>query len=319
MSAALHRAGSLGSVKIKPTAKPLAPTTAESAQNSDNAVVHAAPTDRSAAHTIVVGGENAGSGKSMTAVHLAISLLHRGKSVGMIDLDRERGTTANFLAERLAWAKQERLKLLVPTIECFEQADPRNDCLSDSDKECFAGILGEFVQRFDYVIIDNPSDNRALSELSHAVSDTLVTPLKTSGVDFDMLATIDKSTKRIKTLGPYSELVWESRKQRAQAKRSSIDWIVMKTFAPPSNGVRREAPALKNLAMLSSRLGFRVVPGLSERLLYRELFHRGLTLADIRNVGDRFRLGMSHIAARQEVRGVVEGLRLPGLMEKTIT
>lgn len=309
MSAALHRAGSLGSVKIKPTAKPLAPTAIEPTQAS-------AP---KLAHTIVIGGDNTGSGKSMAAVHLAVSLLHRGKSVGLIDLDRDRGTSANFMAERIAWAKQERLQLVVPTVERLAQGGTEGDVVSEPDKEFFISVLDDFVQRFDYVVIDNPSNNRALSELSHARSDTLVTPLKTSGADFDMLASVDKSTKRIKSLGPYSELVWESRKERAQSRRRSIDWIVMKTFAPLSNGVRREGAGLKNLAMLSSRLGFRVVPGLSERLLYRELFHRGLTLADLRNVGDRFRMGMSHIAARQEVRGLVEYLRLPGLKENTIT
>jgi len=312
MSAALHRAGSLGSVKIKPTAKPLAQTGLEPTPAS-------APTPAGpSAHTIVIGGDNAGSGKSMAAVHLAISLLHRGKSVGLIDLDRGRSTAANFMAERAAWAKQERCQLLMPTVECLTEGSSEDEEVSEADKEFFVRALGGFVRRFDYVVVDTPSNNNGLSELSHAQSDTLVTPLKTSGADMDMLASVDKSTKRIKSLGSYSELVWESRKERAQSKRRSIDWIVMKSFAPLSNGVRREGAALKNLAMLSSRLGFRVVPGLSERLLYRELFHRGLTLADLRSVGDRFNLGMSHIAARQEVRGVVECLRLPGLKEKTI-
>ena len=316
MSAALNRAGSLGSVKIKPTAKPLAQTGLEPTQASAPMPTHTS--GHTSAHTIVIGGDNAGSGKSMAAVHFAISLLHWGKTVGLIDLDRDRGTVANFMAERVAWAKQERLQLLMPTIERLGQGEAEGDEVTEADKEFVASVLDDFAQRFDYVVLDSPSNNSVLSELSHARSDTLVTPLKTSGADFDMLASVDKSTKRIKSLGPYSEMVWESRKARAQSKRRSIDWIVMKTFAPLSNGVRREGAALKNLSMLSSRLGFRVVPGLSERTLYRELFHRGLTLPDLRHVGDRFRLGMSHIAARQEVRSVVDCLRLPGLKEKTI-
>jgi len=62
------------------------------------------------------------------------------------------------------------------------------------------------------------------------------------------------------------------------------------------------------LGELSRRVGFRVAPGLSERVIYRELFPSGLTLLDKGHLGD---LGTSHLVARQELRALVKGLNLP--------
>ena len=62
------------------------------------------------------------------------------------------------------------------------------------------------------------------------------------------------------------------------------------------------------LVELSERLSFRVVPGLTERVIYRELFPRGLTLLDLRDAGDEVKLTMSLIAARQEVAQMVSAL-----------
>src|SRR5690349_24208690 len=40
---------------------------------------------------------------------------------------------------------------------------------------------------------------------------------------------------------------------------------------------------------------------LSERVIYRELFPKGLTLLDLKQIGDA---GIAHIAARQELREI---------------
>ena len=62
------------------------------------------------------------------------------------------------------------------------------------------------------------------------------------------------------------------------------------------------------LGELSKRVGFRVANGLSERVVYRELFPSGLTLLDKGQLGE---LGTSHLVARQELRQLVAGLNLP--------
>jgi chromosome partitioning protein len=62
------------------------------------------------------------------------------------------------------------------------------------------------------------------------------------------------------------------------------------------------------LTELSRRVGFRIANGLSERVIYRELFPSGLTLLDKGQLGE---LGTSHLVARQELRALVAGLNLP--------
>jgi len=62
------------------------------------------------------------------------------------------------------------------------------------------------------------------------------------------------------------------------------------------------------LAELSQRVGFRIIPGLSERVIYRELFPSGLTMLDKKHLG---RLATSHLAARQELRELIKHLALP--------
>ena len=73
--------------------------------------------------------------------------------------------------------------------------------------------------------------------------------------------------------------------------------------------MRRVGEALNQL---SRRVGFRVIPGLSERVIYRELFPKGLTLLDLQQIGE---VGMSHIAARQELREMIGGFGIPARAE----
>jgi chromosome partitioning protein len=65
------------------------------------------------------------------------------------------------------------------------------------------------------------------------------------------------------------------------------------------------------LSALAKRIGFRIAAGLSERVIYKELFLSGLTLLDLKRGGGGPSLTLSHVAARQEVRDLVAALNLP--------
>jgi chromosome partitioning protein len=65
------------------------------------------------------------------------------------------------------------------------------------------------------------------------------------------------------------------------------------------------------LAQLSKRVGFRIIPGLGERVIYREMFPQGLTMIDAREFGS---MGIGHVAARQELREMMAALQLPDLV-----
>jgi chromosome partitioning protein len=66
------------------------------------------------------------------------------------------------------------------------------------------------------------------------------------------------------------------------------------------------------LSRLSERIGFRAAPGFNERVIFRELFPRGLTLLDLRDIGVS-NLNISNVAARQELRDMMRALDLPGV------
>jgi len=105
----------------------------------------------------------------------------------------------------------------------------------------------------------------------------------------------------------YSELVWNSRTQRAKAHGASVDWVVLRNRLQyvEAHNMRRVGAALGEL---SRRVGFRVIPGLSERVVYRELFPKGLTMLDLHQLGQ---VGIAHVAARQELREMIAGFALP--------
>jgi chromosome partitioning protein len=75
---------------------------------------------------------------------------------------------------------------------------------------------------------------------------------------------------------------------------------------------RNQRRVSEALTKLSQRIGFRLAPGLSERVIYRELFPKGLTVLDLIE-GKTKGITMAQIAARAEVRGLIAALRLPQL------
>jgi chromosome partitioning protein len=88
-----------------------------------------------------------------------------------------------------------------------------------------------------------------------------------------------------------------------------VDWIVMRNRLS-SLAARNKRDMATVIEALAKRVGFRVAAGLSERVIYRELFLSGLTLLDLKR-GSGPSLTMSHVAARQEVRDLVAALNLP--------
>ena len=132
-----------------------------------------------------------------------------------------------------------------------------------------------------------------------------------SFIDFDLLAHVDNDGEKI--LGPsvYSEMVWNARQLRAQAGLKPIDWVVLRNRLGAQQMVNK-AKMEKALERLSKRIGFRIVPGFNERVIFRELFPRGLTLLDLKDIGVQ-QLNISNVAARQELRDLIKALNLPGV------
>ena len=65
------------------------------------------------------------------------------------------------------------------------------------------------------------------------------------------------------------------------------------------------------LDALAKRIGFRTVKGFGERVIFRELYLQGLTLMGVKQAGLGIQMGMSHVAARAEVRALIATIRKP--------
>lgn len=261
-------------------------------------------------HIIVVGNEKGGSGKSTTAMHIGTALARMGHAVGAIDLDVRQQSLGRYLENRAAFCAGQGVALATPRRAHLPPAPAHTAPGAQPDDHRLHGALQE-LSDCDFVLIDCPGSHTRLSQLAHALADTLVTPLNDSFVDFDLLARIDPATGKVTGPSIYAEMVWQARQGRAEAKMSPIDWVVVRNRlgAQQMHNKRKVGRALGELAR---RIGFRVAPGFGERVVFRELFPRGLTLLDLRDVGGET-MNLSHVAARQEVRDLISDLRLPGV------
>lgn len=269
------------------------------------------------AHVIVLGNEKGGSGKTTTAMHVIAYLLREGFRVGSIDLDGRQRSLTRYVENRKAWAEAAGVNLVMPDHMVITRSVAAS--VADANAEEGAeldGAIARLSETNDFLVIDCPGSDSNLSRLGHARADTLITPMNDSFVDFDLLGRVDPQTYRIKGPSVYSEMVWESRKRRAVRDGGEIDWVVVRnrlSHLDAKNKRRVESV----LSALASRIGFRIGPGFGERVIFREMFPSGLTLLDLREEGVDTQMSMSHVAARAEVRALVEALELPLDMESS--
>jgi chromosome partitioning protein len=249
------------------------------------------------AHIIVFANEKGGSGKSTTAVHTAVALSAAGARVAAIDLDTRQKTLTRYLDNREATARRGK----------FELVGPRHVALGLLTDAGLGHEIGRLGADADYVVIDTPGRDDPVSRAAISRADTIVTPINDSFIDLDLIGQVDPDTFRIKKPSFYAELIWDLRKGRAKADGTTVDWVLLRNRLQhlDAHNMRRVGAALNEL---SKRVGFRVIPGLRERVIYRELFPKGLTLLDVKHLGA---IGVSHIAARQELREMIAGLGLP--------
>jgi chromosome partitioning protein len=264
------------------------------------------------ASVIVVGNEKGGAGKSTIAIHTAIALMHGGARVAALDLDLRQQTMGHFFANRRAWLAANGTVAPMPL-----------------EDRLGAGLAGlpetEVLQRFDdaiakardeadFILIDTPGSDTQISRLAHGLADLIVTPMNDSFVDFDMLGVVDPVSLELKRHSLYSETVWESRKARAARDRKMIDWVVLRNRLAPTEA-RNRRRLDERVEALSRKVGFRVGPGLRDRVIYRELFPFGLTVADL-SLGVRpVAMSLQHVAARQELRALMAALGLTGFTD----
>ncbi len=264
------------------------------------------------AHIIVVGNEKGGAGKSTVSMHVATALARMGHRIGTLDLDLRQQTLGRYIANRQSFLNKENLSLPTPEYAALPQIDSAS--LSEGQNaqdQALSRAVEAMHDVCEFILIDCPGSHTRLSQLAHAMSDTLITPLNDSFVDFDLLAHVDDEAAEIVSPSVYAEMVWSARQMRAQAGMNPIDWIVLRNRLGTQAMINKQKMETA-INKLAKRIGFRPAPGFSERVVFRELFPRGLTLLDLRDIGVT-NLSMSNVAARQELRELIRALQLPGV------
>ena len=268
------------------------------------------------AHIIVLGNEKGGSGKTTTGMHIIISLMRLGFNVGSMDLDARQRSLSRYIENRRQTALKENVPLPIPQHMVLPRS-PFNIVqeAEEDERERFMAAVSKLSASNDFIVIDSPGSDTYLARLAHGHADTIITPINDSFVDLDVLATVDGHSLKIIKPSIYSEMVWEQKLLRAKRDGGSIEWIVMRNRLSNIDAKNKRFMT-QVTADLSRRIGFRVAPGFSERVIFREMFLQGLTVLDILDSNSKGGLSLSHVAARQEVRDLLKTLRIPAVDEK---
>lgn len=262
---------------------------------------------------IVLGNEKGGTGKSTASMHLITHLLRLGFSVGTIDVDARQGTLTRYIENRLTYCKTKGLDLAISEHHPIYRS--KNESVEAASTEEHNKLVEtmEKLKDKDFIVIDTPGTDSHLSRVAHSYADLLITPLNDSFVDLDMLGRVDPETYEVLRPSTYAEMVWDQKKQRALRREPASEWIVMRNRLSNIYAKNKEEMQ-KALESLSKRIGFKTTQGFGERVIFRELFLKGLTVLDLEDAG--IPMSISHIAARQELRRLLESLGLPQISSK---
>ena len=259
-------------------------------------------------HVIVLGNEKGGTGKSTVAMHIITSLLRQGHTVGSIDVDARQGTLTRYVENRRLRKENKGEDLPLPLHEAIFRSALQDTVEAETEDRLKLESTISSFQDCDYIVIDTPGSDNYLSRLAHSYANTLITPLNDSFIDLDMLVRLNPDSLNILKPSTYAEMVWDQKKQRAIRNGGSIDWIVLRNRLS-SIYSRNKEEMEKVLSALSKRIGFRLVAGFGERVIFRELFLSGLTLLDMRESNTP--LSLSHVAAKQELASLMNLIQLP--------
>lgn len=254
------------------------------------------------AKIILIANLKGGSGKSTIAANMAVGLQKEGKDVFCIDIDSPQYSLSNYLNNR-------------PDHLTHIEHTTLDTNLTQSEQ--IATLLEEKSKYYDFIIIDTPGNLNALNQSLYVHADVLLMPLNDSLMDLDLImkvmsadssANVDGvskvSSNTSSTLGAYGQFIWDLKKQKAMSGiDKKLEWFVLRTrmAALFNKNKQRMENELKKLSKL---LGFKLLPGILERVVYKNFFDQGITVFDL----DLRSLTPSQAMARQEMRVLVHAV-----------
>lgn len=247
---------------------------------------------------LVFGNEKGGSGKTTVAFHTAIYMAYEGLKVGCVDLDIRQQSFSRYAENRTSYVNRNNTKL--PGIYVIPYPESKKH-----DSDYINDTILTMKGKFDLVIVDTPGSSTASSSAAHGQADIVITPINDSFIDMDLLGQVQNDDCNQITPGIYSQVVWSQKLKKAKQDGKEIDWIVLRNRMSNIEA-RNKQNVERTLGILAKKFGFRICSGFSERVVFRELFTKGLTLLDIMKTDEK--PTASHLAARQELRSMINEL-----------
>ncbi|MDR2934161.1 MAG: division plane positioning ATPase MipZ, partial [Rickettsiales bacterium] len=175
--------------------------------------------------------------------------------------------------------------------------------------------INALKENFDIIIIDTPGTYNHLSNAGHKNADILITPVNDSLVDLDVIAKVDLE-KSIFDKSHYTLNVEKlngiiDNPEIGHQMKKNFQWVVLRNRVSHIDANNKKEVD-KMLRHLSERIGFKYLPGIGERVIYREMFLKGLTISDVVREKSLYQtLTISHIAAKNELAAVVNAIGIP--------
>jgi chromosome partitioning protein len=257
---------------------------------------------------IVVGNEKGGAGKTTVAVHLTITMLYLGFKVTSIDTDIRQASLSSYLENRKRATELDGIN--IPNPNHYRITPSKSQLLSEINSEEHAQlteILAKAHESSDFIIIDTPGVNNYLSTLAHSLADIVVTPINDSFFDINVLAEVDANNFNIIKHGIYTQMIWEQKINKAKREGKTMHWVIMRNRLHNLDSNNRRNIE-KVIDSLKTKVGCKLASGFGERIIFRELFLKGLTLLDIKNEKVNIPFTTSHLAARHELINLLEAI-----------
>ena len=131
---------------------------------------------------ITIGSNKGGTGKTTTAINIAVALANLKKDVCLVDADFQRSASK--------WHQDREEAKIFPETTLVEKYDNVSSTLEELDK------------KFDYVIVDVAGRNSREMITSMSVSDILISPHQASQLDLDTIQELEEQITRVKDLNP---------------------------------------------------------------------------------------------------------------------
>ena len=249
---------------------------------------------------IVVGNEKGGSGKSTLSINIAVAYLYKGFKVATIDLDGRQGTITHYIENRVKFSNANDLNLPFPEHLVITPSQYMNTRTSWQDE---AQLDNEIK---DIIVIDTPGTFHHLSNAGHKNANVLLTPVNDSLIDIDVIANIDPETRQLIDEAQYTKNIRDIQEKQKMLNKEPLKWIVLRNRTSQINAKNKQE--VNNiLTSLQNQLGFTYIQGFAERVVYREMFLKGLTIYDLLHLKSK-ELTNSHITAEKELNDILEFL-----------